>query len=148
MEIPNAEQVATSWCRTVFATSALVHDASSNKLPDIKRWTKPVYILAQSIGTGGVDIYSPEYNPTIRLSFFAAPDLFGECFSAAERARYATYTGAGLGTLTVKSGFYPVKLSDVSIFSDSRAVRDDPAALARVQMEIQLTYVIPERVSL
>lgn len=140
---PNSDVVCTFWLKTLSALSTLVGTQVATTLPAQGTLTHPVFLQVTTV-THRVDRYDPSRQPVVTVDAWAAPGLLGEVATALEIVRDATYLGSGLGTFTTKTGFTPVRLADVSVFSGPRPVRNDPAALAHQVMDLELTYVILE----
>lgn len=143
MRPPNAEQVGVAWISGLAGLADLVRGVS-NTLPLLEPGVpQPVYVQVTVPG-GMVNRYSPVREPIVQVDAWAAEGLLNEVFTASEIIRDATYDGSGIGDVATYQGFSPVALTDVSVFSEPRLIRGDPAALARASQMLVLAYTVKE----
>lgn len=94
---------------------------------------------------GSVDVYSQTRNPVVQASVWATPKKFGETNSVAELIQEATYDFAGLNPFPITVSNlprYPVHLAEVTVWQLPRAIKGDPAKLARTLILLSLVYDI------
>ncbi|MET8149395.1 hypothetical protein [Actinoplanes sp. NPDC005259] len=126
-------------------SSGLVQDAAT-ALPQMDSLTRPVFLVVSSV-TGRIDPAFPTRSPFMQIDAFAKAGLEAEVLAATEMIRDHCYDGAGLGIFPVKAGYFDASLSDVTLFGEPRRSRIDAAKLARAVIDVELTYVVWESVT-
>jgi hypothetical protein len=144
-KIPNGEQICVAYYRQFLDDLEIVTDFST-KLPDVVRWTKPVFVTVEKV-TGLADPYWPENQAFIRLDVWGQATHINEVSCVGESLKALCYGNVVPVTLDIKRGFYRVSVKDLMLIGDPHPMRSSTGDLARVTMDVAMVYVLDSEVT-
>jgi hypothetical protein len=135
----SSEAVAVAYLRALLAEHALLTDVST-KLP-AQPWSHACYVTVTT-AADRADHYFPENDVNVSVNVYGSTTkAWPEAFALADDIKALCYTDKALGTLVPKTGYFPVKLADVTLFTGPTPVRTQDGTLVRVTMSINLVYI-------
>lgn len=147
MYLPTPEQVTVAWLQTVAQVDPT---KVATSLPaDASVWGSTGFWQVTVVG-GSLGLDTPLWAPVVAVDCWAAvPNSnrppWGRAGSYAAAVLAGTYSARQVGALSFGEEFHPVRVTTCRPLSMPRRVQQDEAGFARVQLDIELTY-IPEGV--
>lgn len=144
MSTPPATVVAVAWLRQLAPVVAADAGVAST-LPSIAQWDGDLFIVVTPAAAGPVDGYTPLRSPTVQVDVFAKATrptgrpAIGRAAALAEAIHDATTPFLPV-TVTVPAAYPPARVTDVAVRRGAQE-RDDPTNLARVSLDLGVTYI-------
>lgn len=144
--LPISPLVATYWLQGLPALAGI--DITQG-LKDEKSWTSDFAIVVQVV-PGVPDPYVPIRSVVFQIDVFGKAAAgssrrppWNLCYATAEAIREACYAGYAR-RIVIPGDYLPVRVTDVTCDREPYRLPADPSGLARVVMQIRMTYLVDQ----